>query len=250
MSGGPYREPGVPTPITSPSVLEDREGGGGGCGGSVIFIAGAEGCAADGIASTGGTAKLTGGMGGAGASAALYSSDSQCWLTPRPVLDRILVLEPRGIALDPCGNVDSLMAAREQWLIELGQDGLARPWPDLGLIFVNPPFEDAERWAAKCAAAAQLGSEIILLLPARTDTVAYQRYILPHCAALCFWRGRMKFGAGRAGSQQGQLFGGEPAPLNEGENTAPFATLISYFGSRPRKFSRAFEAAGNCVVTT
>ncbi len=182
------------------------------------------------------------------ATAALFSSDSQCWLTPSTVLDRVLAFEPRGIALDPCGNADSLMGPHEQWLIENGQDGLARRWPDVGLVWVNPPFDDAERWAAKCAAEAEIGAEIILLLPARTDTATYQRHILTTCAALCMWRGRMKFGAGRAPQMQGSLFGGEAAPLSAGENTAPFATILSYWGTRPRRFARAFETAGHVMV--
>jgi DNA N-6-adenine-methyltransferase (Dam) len=181
-------------------------------------------------------------------SAALFSSESQCWLTPPSVLERILAFEPRGISLDPCGNVDSVLNAKEQWLIERGEDGLSRDWPADGLIFINPPFNEAERWAAKTAAESARKREAILLLPARTDTFAYQRHILPSCSALCMWKGRIQFGAGRSSGKQGELFGGEPATISTGENTATFATLFSYFGTRSSQFVRAFEPAGWSVV--
>lgn len=182
------------------------------------------------------------------ATAALFSSESQTWLTPKVVLDRVLAFEPRGIELDPFGNAESVMGARRQYLIENGEDGFALPWPDLGLVWVNPPFDQAERAAAKCAAEAARHVEIMLLLPARTDTKTYQRHIFPHAAALCFWRGRMEFLAGREPARQGELFGGEAIELDDGDNTAPFPTCISYFGTRPRAFQRAFEPAGWTVT--
>lgn len=181
-------------------------------------------------------------------SAALFTSDAQTWNTPQVVVDRLLDFDPRGIALDPCSNESSIVGAREEWRIERGEDGLARPWSSTGVNFCNPPYEDLLTWARKMAREAALHREIVALIPARTDTVAFQEFILRTCSAICFWKGRMKYGAGRAATPQVSLFGGEPAPLEEGENTAPFPSCLPYWGSRPRRFANAFESAGWVVV--
>ena len=178
--------------------------------------------------------------------AALYTSESQAWNTPEVVLDR--VREVGAIVLDPCSNESSLVGAAEEWRIERGEDGLTRPWRDDGLVYVNPPYDDLERWAAKMAREAARGCQVLACIPARTETVAFQKHILPTCTAIAFWRGRIKFGAGRSTSRQVGLFGGEPEPLAEGDNVAPFPTALPYWGVRPRRFARAFEHVAWTVV--
>lgn len=181
-------------------------------------------------------------------SPALFSSECITWNTPQPVADRLLAFDERGVALDPCSNDTSIVGAAEEWRIERGEDGLARPWADRGLVFCNPPYDDLETWAAKMAREAARHVEVIALIPARTDTVAFQKHILPSCSAIVFWRGRMKYGAGRAHQAQTSLFGAAPVELEAGENVAPFPSCLPYWGSRPRQFLRAFESAGWGVV--
>ncbi len=179
-------------------------------------------------------------------SAALFTSEAQTWNTPECVLERLRELGP--IALDPCSNDSSIVGAREEWRIERGEDGLARPWHDVGLVYVNPPYDDLERWAAKMAREAARNVEIVACIPARTETVAFQKHILPTCTAIAFWKGRIKFGAGRAATAQASLFGAAETPLEEGENTAPFPSALPYWGTRPRRFARAFDSVGWVVV--
>lgn len=182
------------------------------------------------------------------ASSALYSRASQTWNTPIEVIERLRAFDPRGVALDPCSNDTSLVGPHEEWRIERGEDGLARPWPDLGLVFVNPPYDELEVWARKMAAEAARHVEVLALIPARPDTCAFQRHILPTCTALFFWRGRMRYGSGLASSSQAPLFSGERVKLEHGENVAPFPSCLPYWGRRSRAFLRAFEPTGWGVV--
>lgn len=181
---------------------------------------------------------------------ALFSSASQTWNTPQPVVDRLFAFDDRGCSLDPCSNDTSIVPARTTWRIERGEDGLSRPWFSWeGPAFCNPPYEDLEPWASKMAAEAARHVEIIALIPSRPDTRAFQRSILRTCTAIHFWAGRMKYGAGRAESAQVGLFGEFPPALDEGENVAPFPSCLPYWGPRPRRFLRAFESAGWGVVS-
>lgn len=175
-------------------------------------------------------------------SAALFSSESQTWNTPECVLERVRRMGR--IGLDPCGNTNSIVGASEEWRIERGEDGLARPWSTVGLVYVNPPYDDIEAWAKKMAAEATR-AEIVACIPARTETVAFQRYILPTAAAICFWRGRMRFNVGpAAGSRQIGMFGEEPSRQATGDNTAPFPSALPYWGKRADEFAAAFRDAG------
>jgi hypothetical protein len=180
-------------------------------------------------------------------SPALFTSASQTWNTPKVVLDCVRAFDD--IHLDPCSNADSIVNATEEWRIERGEDGLARSWFLRSLIYVNPPYDELEAWAAKMAKEVDLGAEIIACIPARTETVAFQKYILPNCSAICFWRGRMRFGVGPAeGSRQVAMFGVDAPPQATGDNTAPFPSCLPYFGTRVERFARAFADVGRVVT--
>ena len=70
-------------------------------------------------------------------------------------------------------------------------DGLTIPWPNK--VFVNPPFSSLGDWAEKCSIEFQNGcSDIVLLLPSRTDTIYFHSFILPY-AEIEFLKGRLRF---------------------------------------------------------
>lgn len=144
------------------------------------------------------------------------------WRTPVAVLDLVREVFRGRIDTDPCASPDP-----DDWFAEVnyaapGQDGLEEAWA--GRVFVNPPFGDLDRWAAACRRAhATRGCEVILLLPARTDTAYWHEEIVT-ANAVCFWRGRMRFVG---------------APAN-----APFPTALVYWGAWPWLFHEVFSAKG------
>ena len=71
-------------------------------------------------------------------------------------------------------------------------DGLAQPWE--GTCWCNPPYgRTIGRWVAKAHESAQRGATVVCLLPVRTDTKWWQRYIIPD-AEVRFVPRRLTFG--------------------------------------------------------
>ena len=153
----------------------------------------------------------------------LMSSKRDSWNTPKVVLDFVSMLGP--IGLDPCSNADSIVRAGAAFI----GGGLTTPWhvePGDGLIYVNPPYgRGIGKWIDLCD---QYGDayEIIALLPARTDA----KWFIKVWSAddLCFWRGRLRFL-------------GAPS-------SAPFPSVVAYWGPRKYQFAAIFEEVGHVVI--
>ena len=164
--------------------------------------------------------------------------DSNTWGTPDEVLNPIY--EHFGdIGLDPCGSYDRRLCAlhtvvpydgpgvpQTEWAHLRAMDGnrpggymgdgLAYSWDNYGLVFVNPPFNNAGKWAEK---AAKEGDEVILLLPVRTGSKWWQTFVAP-ADVILFWRGRLTFVGAK--------------------DIAPFHCALIYWGERPELFLKAF----------
>lgn len=77
-------------------------------------------------------------------------------------------------------------------------DGLVKSWAG-ERVFVNPPYSrrtrtnpGQEAWIEKAYRESLNGALVVMLLPVRTDTKAFHRYILPH-AKIRFIQGRLRF---------------------------------------------------------
>jgi hypothetical protein len=143
------------------------------------------------------------------------------WRTPPEVVTLVAQVFGGQIDLDPCASVEGLPLAAENWSVELGHDGLTKPWA--GTVYVNPPFGTLRAWAEKCAAEAATGAEVILLMPARTDTRAWHQHVST-ASAVVLWRGRL-------------TFVGAPS-------VAPFPVALVYWGPRIQRFREVFGAHG------
>lgn len=160
-----------------------------------------------------------------------HENASDEWCTQVEVLDPIY--EHFGpIGLDPFGHPDSKVVADTTIMLPkysdaarkgvIFGDGLEFSWDDLGLVFANGPFSklrtdrDYTSWAEK---GAKEGDEAILLVPARTGSDWWQRFIAP-ADVILFWRGRMHF---------------HGAP-----HSATFHTALVYWGNRPELMAKAY----------
>lgn len=157
--------------------------------------------------------------------AGLYSSATPQWYTP-PKLARAIADFLGGIDLDPCAEPAKAIPATTHYVAP-EQDGLALPWQlkpmETTRVFVNPPYgRTIGQWTAKALAHHRSHCETIMLLPARTDT-AWFAPILRECP-VCFLAGRLKF-SGAA-------------------NSAPFPSVLAYYGLRNEEFSVAFRQCG------
>lgn len=159
--------------------------------------------------------------------AALYSSASDNWRSPKNLMDRVHRLGDVG--LDPCGAPRSHVRAALEWRgPEVGEDGLLRRWTGHGLVYVNPPYSQIGAWTLKMAEEAAAGAEIVALLPSRTDPAWMHDHVFPTARVVCLWRGRLRFLPGD----------GKKA------TSAPFPSMIVYWGVRDEAFCEAFSTAG------
>lgn len=143
------------------------------------------------------------------------------------------------IDLDPCSNANSQVIAVDKFDFHArGEDGLKLPWVNGNTgpmrrcrrtAFVNPPYGHGagKAWAKKVADEVLKGLEVIVLVPARTETEAFQDVYL-HADAICFWRGRIKFWV-------------DGAPAEAG---APFPSAVIYFGPNADRFRKVFAEYG------
>lgn len=161
----------------------------------------------------------------------MTSSDSPEWYTPKKVIDLVCQIAP--IALDPCWSPDSHVRPLVGYTET--DDGLAQTWDVPGLLFMNPPYGDTiGQWVRRCANRDWYRplEHTIALLPARTDTVWFQR--LWSAPAILFVKGRLPF---VDGDGEGHEVTG-----------APFPSVIVYWGADVSKFSKVFKDMGAIVV--
>ena len=154
--------------------------------------------------------------------APLMASDRGDWNTPWSIVSLVRQIAP--IGLDPCSNAGSIVNAAVA--VELGYaDGLLYPWTDHGLVYVNPPYGRAiVPWCQRALDHKWRGDDqLVMLLPARTDTKWFQS-LIHEASAACFWKGRL-------------TFLGAPA-------SAPFPSCLIYFGDHSERFAHTFSRYG------
>jgi phage N-6-adenine-methyltransferase len=154
----------------------------------------------------------------------LFESKSTDWLTPNEIID--LVVEMLGsIDLDPCASESDIFNIPAKMYYTEWSNGLDKKWE--GKVYVNPPYgKDISKWIYKAIHEYNDGnaSEIILLIPARTDTRWFQDLFKSGNFVWCAWKGRLKF--------------------SNSVNSATFPSAIVYMGSNNVKFINVFSKYG------
>lgn len=125
---------------------------------------------------------------------ALFSSKSSEWATPQAFFNELNA--EFGFTLDPCCTHENAKCPRHYTKAE---NGLLQDWSG-ERVFCNPPYgRECPIWIEKCATEAQKGATVVALLPARTDTIAFHKYIYGK-AEVRFIKGRLRFGGGQTSS--------------------------------------------------
>jgi phage N-6-adenine-methyltransferase len=142
----------------------------------------------------------------------MFTSDDERWGTPQPLFD-VLNSEFHftiDLAALPSNAKCSLYYTPEQ-------NGLLQDWH--GVCWLNPPYgRDTNRWLKKAYESSRSGAVIVCLLPARTDTNWFHRWIIGK-ASIRFIRGRLAFqGFNTTGGARGQ---------------APFGSMIAIYDGKP-----------------
>lgn len=123
----------------------------------------------------------------------ILKSQSDDWETPEELYDALNNIFH--FDFDPCPVTPSF-------------DGLRLDWGKRN--YVNPPYSQLGRWIEKAYLESSKGKLVVMLIPARTDTKAFHKYILGK-AQIFYIKGRLKF------------------VLKDKAAPAPFASLIAIF---------------------
>lgn len=140
-----------------------------------------------------------------GLNKALFSSERGDWQTPDHIVEAVKALYGGVIDLDPCTSPDNPVGATRFFTKD--HDGLTREWPVGSRVYINPPYGRAiGAWVDK---ALDHSGQVVMLLPARTDTKWFQKIYDNRLASYGFLRGRL-------------TFKGAPGP-------APFPSVLVYW---------------------
>lgn len=132
-----------------------------------------------------------------------YSSKSCEWETPQKLFDELDL--QFHFTLDPC-STDKNAKCIKHYTKE--QDGLSQDWTG-ETVFCNPPYgRSIGAWCKKCYDHSLGGGIAVLLVPSRTDTKWFHRWIYGK-AELIFIKGRIHF--------------------NNSKWNAPFPSLIAIY---------------------
>jgi len=149
-----------------------------------------------------------------------HSSGKDDWETP-PALFTCLDVQFH-FTLDVCATAanakcNRYFAPRGYLLAEsdpccAGVDGLVRDWSG-GTCWMNPPYSRSNEWVAKAVEECKtIGTRVVALIAARTDTRAWHNWVWPHATEIRFLKGRVRFVGAPAG--------------------APFPSAVAVFGYR------------------
>jgi site-specific DNA-methyltransferase (adenine-specific) len=138
----------------------------------------------------------------------LHSSESDEWLTPWELFSRLQF--KWGFTLDPCANESSPLMT-EIASCNKKEDGLKFDWASW-IVFCNPPYSAISDWVAK-AHSHRHDAVTVMLIPSRTDTKYWHKYIQNDALKVEFLPGRLKFRRPDGGKS----------------TSAPFPSCLVYF---------------------
>lgn len=139
----------------------------------------------------------------------LFTTGKDDWQTPPEIFEPLRARF--GFTIDAAGSGATTRLPR--WYGEGGEriDSLTDPWDVSEVYWCNPPYSKAgqqAKFVEQAAHHAVRGGTSVLLLPARTDTKVFHRYIWdrqaqrprPWVAELHFVKGRIRFVGAEAGA--------------------------------------------------
>lgn len=125
----------------------------------------------------------------------MFTSRTEEWATPQAFFDELN--KEFSFTLDPCATKENAKCSR-YFTKEI--DGLLQSWQG-EIVFCNPPYgRDIKKWVEKAHEEVAHGNTVVvLLLPARTDTSYFHKYIYGK-AEIRFVKGRLHFNESKAGA--------------------------------------------------
>jgi site-specific DNA-methyltransferase (adenine-specific) len=121
----------------------------------------------------------------------LFSSASDEWGTPQNVFDYLNA--KYNFTLDAAASEEN---AKCENYFTIQDDALKQKWN--GRVFLNPPYSKRNQYHFVEKAIHELNTNplceiVVVLIPARTDTQVWHKYLFKHALEIIFIEGRLKF---------------------------------------------------------
>ena len=138
-----------------------------------------------------------------------FLSNTELWGTPEDLFNELN--NEFHFTLDPCALPYN---AKCDKYFTPDDDGLSQDWGGYN-VFCNPPYgRKIKYWVKKCYEESRKdNTNVVMLIPSRTDTTYFHDYIYHKSKEIRFIRGRLKF-VDKDGN---------------GNNPAPFPSMIVVF---------------------
>ena len=135
----------------------------------------------------------------------MFSSKTDMWSTPQSFYDELN--KEFHFNLDPCSTHENAKCEKH---FTIEDDGLKQDWGG-NTVFCNPPYGRVLKdWVQKCyEESLKPDTTVVMLIPARTDTIYFHEYIYHVAKEIRLLKGRLKFG--------------------ECKNSAPFPSMVIVF---------------------
>lgn len=119
-----------------------------------------------------------------------FSSKDMTYATPQDLFDKLNSVF--NFTLDPCAEPST---AKCSTYYTEQDDGLTKSWAGHS-VFTNPPYGvNLKHWVKKCyEESLKVNTNVVVLMPARTDTSYQHEYVYGKAIAICLMKGRIKFG--------------------------------------------------------
>lgn len=119
-----------------------------------------------------------------------FSSDKDYWSTPIEFFNKLN--DEFNFNLDPCCFPET---AKCDKYFTKHDNGLEQNWEGHN-VFCNPPYgKEIGAWVKKCFKESKKDNTlVVMLIPSRTDTTYFHKYIYKHAKEIRFIKGRLKFG--------------------------------------------------------
>jgi phage N-6-adenine-methyltransferase len=122
----------------------------------------------------------------------MFSSKTDMWFTPQEFFDKLN--QEFNFTLDVCAIPEN---AKCESFFTPEMNSLKQEWT--GVCWCNPPYgRELGKWVEKAYIASTYGTTVVMLIPARTDTQWFHKYIYnKENVEIRFVKGRLKFGGGK-----------------------------------------------------
>ena len=153
----------------------------------------------------------------------LFTSNDQTWETPNYLFNKLNNVF--NFEIDVCALKETAKC-ENYFTPEI--DGLKQEWDKT--CWMNPPYgREQVKWVCKAFEETnKYSNQIVCLIPARPDTKVWHEVIFPNAKAVCFIKGRIKFGDSNA--------------------SAPFPSAIVVFGNINKEQVECLETLGRVYL--